>query len=337
MQRQCETCPNLLPEDSAKNKRFCYDCKQKRKREYLKNYFAFNPRSRNLSENNLRQREKHLLELAIQYQKDLRKLERIEKIREAKKNQDKVYLTERMGDILEHRVNGDMTLEQLGAKWKVSRERIRQLEKVGRKLTGNDIRRDRECKYCHRDFQPTWASQKYCNPVCSRLWVKEHPQIITQEYRDKVNLANKQKRLAIGFKWMVETVCANPGCGNVFMKLRENQKYCGSYSKKIGCSWWVQKHFTDPDGKKNARLHTYCKVCGVELEWRRSGTRFLRNHKYCDTHKEVIRRVSTKIGWHIYPRAEIAEVLRELIKPYDIQQTNQSGEERVSAERLITD
>ena len=322
MSKQCETCPNLLPEDSAKNKRYCYDCKQKRMREYTKNYYANRPEAHDLY--NLSRRDINLLELAKKHDKELRVAIRLAKAREIKKERDKIFVTERMADILEHRVAGDMTLEQLGTKWKVSRERIRQLEKIARKLTANEFRRDRECKYCHRDFQPRWATQKYCNPVCSKLWHKEHPYIYTEEQKASYRLKYKQERQKTSFKWRVETVCANPGCGKVFLKQRENQKFCGSYSQKTGCSYWTQRHFTAPDSKKSSRLHMYCIVCGVELEWKQSGTRFLRNHKYCDTHKEVIRRVSMKIGWN-YLRSEIAEVLKELILPvqvYDTQQTN---------------
>lgn len=247
----CQWCGQQLPEDSAPNRSTCFDCKQKRVRIAGAIHQAYRHTPEWLEKKKLRDE---------QWARVQQEREEKRKRREA----GRLSTDLRMADILEHRTADDMTLEQLATKWGVTRERIRQIEMVGRRLTGNSTKPefDRECGYCHRNFFTTSRNKKYCNKVCARLATIE--KLHTPEAIAKRKAAYRKPRPKVRF--LVK--CANPSCPNMVSVTKDdNKKYCGSFRNRIGCSWLNQAH---SNRKMDYRFKemlgpVMCQHCGKEI------------------------------------------------------------------------
>lgn len=180
-------------------------------------------------------------------------------------------------------MNNEGTLEEIAAKYGVSRERIRQIEADGKQKTGLGSKyvRMKTCQRCSKQFYSNLAKKKYCGSsgkektgcmavLAKEYWRSDRAVAWRKEYQVKL----KEKRLAnIKIK-----VCANPSCKKEFKTWMPGKKYCGSFSKGTGCSYNNQHY-----NRKGNLPNPHCIRCGIKIELSRNAKGRLvgSNKKYC--------------------------------------------------------
>lgn len=157
---------------------------------------------------------------------------------------------ERAVDIYELRRLGTLKLEDIGKKWGITRERVRQIDEYMRKQVffeqGNEKDPARECHYCKRIFYDRRINRVFCSSVCSRIGSK-HKQYLrsqTPEGKERARLLReKAKVFRQSQKQQYYKVCAQAGCGKEFLTGTKRKLYCGSNTLKTGCSYLRQVSF----------------------------------------------------------------------------------------------
>lgn len=168
---------------------------------------------------------------------------------------------ERAEFIYLQRKNLDSTLAELGEILGLTRERVRQIDKDYRKRHGLPFANNgslRECEVCKNSFWAHSRRQRYCGSIvrqngCS--WDMYQAYLQSDEYKEK------QKQIRLKYykpkaPKLYTKICENRICAKEFTTERPNQRFCGSYAKQEGCSWYNQRWHRKVNPKQR-----YCKRC----------------------------------------------------------------------------
>lgn len=179
------------------------------------------------------------------------------------------------------RVNFDSTLAELGEVLGITRERVRQIERDYRRSHGLPVVHGklRECATCAAKFFAHSRRQRFCGSVIRQngcAWDNALAQRETEEYKQKMYEYRKKNYKYVPAK-IYTKVCQNVICKKTFETMRVNQKYCGSFVKKNGCSYYNQVQHKRVNPKPR-----YCKRCSQELVGSVEGVVGRRGYKqYC--------------------------------------------------------
>lgn len=297
-EKNCQTpgCKNKFPVGSYGNKTRCYDCKRVRAKIAAEKFKV--------------RKELGLVPGKVKTPEELAEIAAVLELSLKVKKKKEQRILERAADILEQRVAGTMKLEDLGKKYGISRERVRQIEKIVREATGNEIVPERECAYCHKSFYSR-RFKLFCNVFCGNQF-RKNSEVHKQKHKIwyKRNLEKmREKRAAYRLLHpLLPRKCANVECGEMFMPNKGNggynQKFCGSFSKKTGCSYDNQYVWR---GLLEMGLNRKCRRCGKDIP-RKRGQGKGNVSPYCGSYNKE---TEERTGCNLLARMEYLEKSNE--------------------------